>query len=202
MKKLLIMLAVAGAAAVALADVSVNINVTAAGLTDETDTDITLANGFFMTVADVDGDGLDGWTAGGSGDIDGEINFTSGLVSGDDVVLWQGGYFNTSAALSPNEQRDYAGVNGGEAYYMVWSDIGSSATDLGANNVFGFYREDNVNWEVPATGTVGPVVMDSNSVGSYYQTVPEPATALLALIGGGLAYASRRAKRFHNAEEA
>lgn len=192
MKKLLIMLAVAGAAAVALADVSVNINVTSMGLTDETDSTITVANGLFLVIADVDGDGLDGWTAGGSGDIDGEINFTSGLVSGDDVVLWQGGYSFDDAALSPNEQRDYTGVDGGEAYYMVWSDIGSSATDFGENNVFGVYREDHVNWEVPATGTVAPFIADANSVGSYYQTVPEPATALLALIGGGMAYALRR----------
>jgi len=195
MKKILIMLIVAAGAIAVFADVSVNINVTSLGLTDETDSTISVANGFFMLIADVDGDGLDGWTTGLN-----EINFTSGLVSGDDVVLYKGGYAVDDTAFSPNSQQTYTGVSGAEAYYMVWSDIGATATDLGAGNYFGLFREDNVNWQVPATGTVAPFVADANAVGSYYQSVPEPATALLLVIGAGCAWAGRRAKRFHNYE--
>jgi len=192
MNKILVILIIACFAVSSFADVSVNINVTAEGLTDESDAAIATADGFFLLIADVDGDGLDGWTVGGSGNI-GSIDFTSGLTTGDDIVLYQGGFAFDSAGLSPNEQLTYTGVSGGEAYYLVWSNIGSSAADFGENNIFGVFREDNVNWEVPATGGVYPVVYDANADGaSYYQTVPEPASALLALIGGGVAFIVRR----------
>lgn len=197
MKKLLTLF-IAAFAAVTFADVTVTIGPAMLGLTDEADATITVANGFFMLVADVDGDGLDGWsTAGAGGNIDGTINFTSGLITGDDVILYQGAYFADNAAQAINSPQTYIGVNGGEDYYAIWSDIGSTATDLGVGNVFGSYRVDDANWEVPASGSVGPFVNDANSGAGYYQSVPEPATALLLAIGAGCAWVGRRAKRHH-----
>jgi hypothetical protein len=193
MKKIGMMMAMAVLAVGAFADVSVNINVTSMGLTDQNDATISVADGFYMLVADVDGDGLDGWNF----DTD-QISFSDSLVLDDDVVLYQGGYSFDDAALSPNSQESYLGVIGGEQYYVIWGSVGSSATALGEGNWFGAYSiDDNVIWEVPATGTVAPFISDANAVAvsslyGYAQSVPEPASALLVLLGGGMVYALRR----------
>lgn len=115
---------------------------------------------------------------------------------------------------------DYAGLTAGYDMLLVWYDKTYSVGDVGPGEgvYFGTFRTDDVisystiNWSVPTDGGLydlnfmtaalaGGTGESLESAGiAQYQTIPEPATAVLAVIGGGLAYFVRRAKRFHNYE--
>jgi hypothetical protein len=110
------------------------------------------------------------------------------------------------------------GIDTGDPLMLVWYDTpySAEAAGPGENVHFGTFRSDiadldgsHRDWTVGADGggynlnflTTSAGGSNPESAGmASFQTIPEPATALLAFIGAGLAWASRRAKRFHNYE--
>jgi len=145
-----------------------------------------ISSGTYLMVLDLDGDG---W------DLN-SISSDSWLFDSDDMVFDRGTIENGDAfpfyTLKPvNEPAGYdVGI---DQYYLFWFDKAYNVADVGPGA--------SVNFGIESLGTVGSV----NSGNTYtpdlvggnaqYQTVPEPATALLALIGGGMAYALRRNTR-------
>ena len=145
-------------------------------------------------IIDVDGDGLAG-VANGSADtflVDAQdcLAGTGAIANGWSVdgVIETGGQ---------NASSPFAGYDD-KAFYLVWFEgvEGLTATQPGANTYYGV-EFANINTPTGDTGTAVYANYTNPGVLASYQTVPEPATALLALIGGGLAYVSRRAKRHH-----
>ncbi|MGE4488724.1 MAG: PEP-CTERM sorting domain-containing protein [Kiritimatiellales bacterium] len=145
----------------------------------------------FKIVVDIDGDGLDLAVNGGS-----ISDFLNG--SDDDIILGSGGFYGSGELWYDSGSIVLpSGAAQGDDYYVVFYEgLTSADTAPGESTWFGVYRDgtDELNWSLPSDGNT--VYAESYGLAtsdvSYYQTVPEPATALLALIGGGIAYAVRR----------
>jgi len=155
-----------------------------------------IVDGTFVMVLDVDGDGWDGLSY-DSQALSGD-NSSSWLWDADDYLMNRGEIVNGEAF--PFSTFTAASVAGYDAnvdhYYVMWFDTAYNISDAGPGV--------GVDYGVEDLGAVGT---DPGNYGEFltggnatYQTVPEPATALLLLIGGGCAWAGRRAKRFHNYE--
>ncbi len=189
MKKIIMTMFMMAAGFAAYGDVSAIIGPTGNDLTDSSGTAVSMTDGFFMLIADTSGDGLDGYNFGGVADL----NLTDTFAQDDDKVIYSGSFWWDGYADGPQDQQTFTGVTAGQKYYAVWSDGTGWA---GVHSVVG-----DVNWAIPTSGgSVGPAFNGFGDVNTQYAAVPEPATALLAFIGGGLAWASRRMKRFHNYE--
>jgi hypothetical protein len=204
MKKIMgLMAAVAFCATIAQADLTFNmIN----GFFYENDGSTPLSlNSTLVLLADTDNDGF--------GDLTQAT--TSWKADDGDTVLFRWNTDDSMGAGSDGEglyYTGYAGLTAGRDLMLVWYDKAYSAGDAGPGEgvYFGTFRTDSVisfsdiAWELPpdgytislnfATVNMGGDSADSLGV-AQYQTVPEPATALLVAIGGGMAYVLRRNKR-------
>jgi hypothetical protein len=139
---------------------------------------------------------------------------TSWTADSNDVILgrWAFNYNLDTGIGSDVITYDLAGTVGtGDNLMLVWYDKAYSAGDAGPGQGvhFGTFRTDSaisfsdIAWTTPTDGgwnlnfaTVAATGDSPESAGvASFQTVPEPATAMLALIGGGMAYALRRNKR-------
>jgi hypothetical protein len=142
---------------------------------------------------DVDGDGASAFTDSSSNASD------SFLMDADDVLVGYGAIDNTFGSLAGYVQTGAgnaitafnASVSGKNYYLLFFQDVdGSSATQPGEGTYFGYWQAAN---QTPtADNNTQTSALFTASSTAQYQTVPEPATALLALIGGGIAYAVRR----------
>jgi len=154
----------------------------------------------FLLIADVDGNGFQSL---------GAIQNNTGFVAAGDVLVgsWGVNYEATymdgelSHAINGFDSTG-KGLSTGSAMMMVWFDnLMAADADVingtpGAGKFFGYHTA----WTVPADpGTYNLNHVFTGTDGrAQFEVIPEPATALLALIGGGMAWAARRAKRFHN----
>ena len=149
-------------------------------------------NTIFKIIVDADGDGLDS-----------AISLENAFAAGDDQVAFTYAFDSTY----PGELYFIEdGINiarpsvatGEKNFYVAWyeglEDTGAAAPGLG--QWVGVYRESN--WVFPEDGstvsfgdTAAGTPLNQADV-SYYQVVPEPASALLVLLGGGLTYYIRR----------
>lgn len=159
-----------------------------------------------VMLCDADGDGF--------GDLTQAT--TSWIADVDDVVVgrWN---LNENAAGAGSSfdffSFDLAGTVGtGDKLMLVWYDKTYGVGDAGPGEGvhFGTFRTDDAisfsdsGWFAPADGaainlnfatvSAGGDSLDSTGIASY-QTVPEPASAVLALLGGGMVYAARRRMR-------
>ena len=148
-----------------------------------------IADGTFVMVLDVDGDGWNGFDY-LSQAVSPADNSSSWLWDTDDKLMDRGQIVNGEAF--PFSTFTAASVPGFDAnvdhYYVMWFDTAYNVADIGPGV--------GVNYGVEDLGTVGtdpgdygPFLVGGNAV---YQTVPEPASALLVLLGGGAVYALRR----------
>jgi len=156
-------------------------------------------NSTLMLLCDADGDGF--------GDLTQAT--TSWTADAGDVVLARWGTMNAGSdevLLSPFNLT--GGVDQNDKLMLVWYDKAYSAGDAGPGEgvYFGQFRTDSVisfsdiGWFAPADGTYGLNFATIDAGGdslesagaASLQTIPEPTTAVLALIGGGLAYVVRR----------
>lgn len=148
---------------------------------------------------DLNGNGLSGIT---SSTVTDSFLFDAGdLLIGTDVSSAADGAFlsadgfldelgrmdNAIGALTSELTANGGSVNGQDVY-MLWFPELTIGTP-GENQSYGFYNLGSL----PTAD--GQALTDLNSgldLNAQYQTVPEPATALLAVIGGALAYGLRR----------
>jgi hypothetical protein len=87
-----------------------------------------------------------------------------------------------------------AGYTAGvDNYYMLWFDTSYDVAAIGPGVGINYGVED-LGKVGTDPGTYTPDLIGGNA---SFQTIPEPATAMLAVIGGGLAYFVRRANRSH-----
>ena len=136
---------------------------------------------------------------------------TSWTADAGDIVLARWGTDDINAAGSSESAIvfDYAGLTAGYDMMLVWYDKAYNAADAGPGELvaFGTFRTDDtisfsdMGWFVPSDGFTVALNFATESLGgdsadslgiANMTTIPEPATALLALIGGGLAYMVRR----------
>ncbi len=165
------------------------------------------ADSVFMLIADGSNDGLnmdlewDQSLFSANSYLDNEIVYKGTAVDGGGFTyLWSQTTVDRGSALSAANDA----VTANDNFYIVWfeglqNDLNGTPTAL---SWVGSLRYDTPNWKLPpVNGAVGDSLtpVNMNDV-TWTQAVPEPATALLAFIGGGLAWASRRMKRFHNYE--
>jgi len=194
MKKMLVTLLMLGTAVASQA--SVTIDAQAAYVYADTGSTLLGTGKLVAWVADVDGDGFGMWNT---------LGTTGFTVDADDVLLGIGSSGDAGEGLiwntfvwnnvtSPNVQ--------GKDYAMVWfnTDYVEGATGAGAAGVkFGVFETGEV---VPNDGIMPDAynyytaevggTLANNTFHATYQSIPEPTTAVLALIGGGLAYVARR----------
>jgi len=189
MKKVVMMVLAVVSFSIAYSDVSAIIAPVGDTLKDPKGDVVSMADGMFMLIADIEGDGLDGYNFGGVSDL----NLTDMFAQDDDILFYSGGFAGDDVGFGSFTQQVYAGLELGQEYYAVWS-VGTGWA--------GTHRIDgDVNWEVPPSGgTVSPSYSGYGSPNTQYASVPEPATALLLVLGAGCAWMGRRAKRFHNSE--
>jgi hypothetical protein len=136
---------------------------------------------------------------------------TSWAADAGDIVLgrWAFNYNLDAGVGSDSITYDLTGTVGvGDNLMLVWYDKAYSAGDAGPGEGvhFGTFRTDDVisfsdiAWTTPtdggwnlnfATANAGGDSLESAGA-AQYQTIPEPATALLIAIGGGMAYVIRR----------
>lgn len=176
---------------VALAAVSANASMTYSPfLLDGYDASGTpIANGTYVMVLDLDGDGWDGldYLSQASGSAD---NASSWLWDADDYIMDIGQFENGEAF--PFSTFNASSVPGYTAnvdnYYVMWFDTAynplAAGPGVGVN-----YGVENLGAVGTDPGDYGPFLTGGNAT---LQTIPEPATALLIAIGGGMAYALRR----------
>jgi hypothetical protein len=190
MKKLLMISAIALMAVVARADLAYMPS--ALGVLNDAAGN-PLSDGTFLMVLDLDGSGFDfnnlsgdSWVFDANDVImdRGAIGPTKGVdfeLEGDAFPVWTVSTANIPAGYTANVDQ----------YYVFWFDKSYDVADLGPGA--------GVHFGVENLGTVGtdPGTYTPDLVGgnAQYQTVPEPATALLIAIGGGMAYVLRRNTR-------
>jgi len=184
MKKIIIMAAIAAMAGA----VSASVSYTPFLLNGNDALNAPITDGTFVMVFDVDGDGFDF----------NNIVADSWEFDSDDYLM-QRGQINDGVAFPAHNFfiADVPGYDAGvDNYYVFWFDTAYNAGATGAG--------ENVDFGVEL---LGPAVSDGGTSSPFltggattYQSVPEPATALLLAIGAGCAWAGRRAKRFHNYE--
>lgn len=199
MKKLTIVAVLALLAGFASADIFLEIN---CGQLFQNNGTTPIAIGDLWAICiDVDGDGAAAFTDSSSNASD------SFLMDADDVLC---GYGNINNAFGPlagyvqtgngNAGTAYSASVSGKNYYLLYfQGVTGAATAPGENTYFGYWQADNLT--PTADGFTQASTLYTDSVTAQYQTVPEPATALLLAIGAGFAWAGRRAKRFHEARD-
>lgn len=196
MKKVIIMMALASMAAGAKANLSYMPS--AIGVLNDASGN-AMDNGTFVLVLDRDNDGWNGasYLTQASNPKD---NASSWLWDADDFIMargavgsvkgvngeYAGDAFPSWTVSTANIPAGYtAGVDN---YYMLWFDKSYNVADVGPGAGVHYGVED-LGKVGTDPGTYTPDLVGGNA---NLQTVPEPATALLALIGGGMAYALRR----------
>lgn len=208
MKKIMMIIAGLAMSLTAFATVSVDFDV--ATLNDAND--VAIAEGIkFLIFVDKDGDGINGaWDTNYSDNNsawNAVVNTGSFLWDTDDEIMFNGaskgwglsGEFATGDANGGNLVFSLGnGIDAGDQIYALWfAEVAGAAATPGSITEVGFITD--AAWDLPSdTGLLQVNDWSKNQSAITVQAVPEPATALLVLIGGGLAYASRRAKRFHN----
>ncbi len=140
---------------------------------------------------------------------------TSWTADAGDVVLdrWAFNYNYDTGFGSDSPSYTYGGdVIAGKQLKLVWYDKTYSAGDAGPGEGvdFGMFRTDSAltgsdtGWFVPADGnTIALSFLTANAGGdslesagtANFQTIPEPASAVLALLGAGMVYVVRRNTR-------
>jgi hypothetical protein len=202
MKKIIMMFAMA-MAATSFANVAVNMDI----MTLNDASDVAIQEGIkFLVYVDKDNDGINGldlsnyfddnalWVAAAA------ANQGSFLWDADDAIIFEGasagwgseGFFSIGSA-NGGLNANFAlgnGIDAGDHVYAMWFAelAGDAATPAGITEV-GFYT-DSV-WTLPSeTGLLDASDYYLNQ--SAITVVPEPATALLVAIGGGMAYVIRR----------
>lgn len=142
-----------------------------------------IVDGTYVMLIDLDGDGFDFNNLDGT---TGTWNFDA-----DDYLMDVGQIVNGEAF--PFDTITTAGIPSGydaniDHYYVFWFDKAYSLADIqpGAGIHFGVEDLGAVGTD---PGDYTPFLTGGNA---QYQTVPEPASALLVAIGGGLVYALRR----------
>jgi hypothetical protein len=204
MKKIIMMLTMA-MAVTSFADISVNLDL----MTLNDANDVAISEGIkFLAFVDKDNDGINGldlsnyfddnalWVAAAA------ANQGSFLWDADDAIVFNGaskgwgldGYFSASDANGGDLQVTLGnGIDENDHFYVMWfSELAGGAVAPGSITQVGFYTDSN--WVLPGEGGLLSAASDSLNQ-SAITVVPEPATAMLALIGGGMAYALRRNKR-------
>ncbi len=201
MKKIVLMAALAFSAV--LAQASISLNFTEGYLYKHDGSTVLPENSTIVMLLDADNDGS-------FGDL--TQSTTSWTADAGDVVLdrWAFNYNYDVGFGADSPTYTYGGdITVGKKIMLVWYDKAYSAGDAGPGEgvYFGTFRTDdiqtgqNATWIVPSDGfTVNVGFLTANAGGdnaeslgaAQYQTVPEPATALLVAIGGGMAYALRR----------
>jgi hypothetical protein len=183
MKKIMILAAMFVAALSAQANLALNIttdNVTFDGVSN-------YANGdFFMYLIDVNGDGIAAPT---------DIAFNPGsddylVASGDGFFMDMDGY--RGYTYTGDQSLDFATYQNKNVYLVAFDGITSSELAPGAGTDYVIWRSSAMS----LPGLEGGSLLDAYSFNpaeaTYAQTIPEPATALLIAIGGGMAYVIRR----------
>jgi|GEM_PF-3408145 len=162
----------------------------------------------FAVYLDLDNDGINGADLINYTDYDptwlSVINTESFEWDSDDYLVWYGamngsadGVFNLNAShghdpyLYTSELPE--GYDPGDALYVLYfPGLSGSATTPGNITQLGYYTQDN--WVAPpdpGSTDLAAVVTDATGLQTAI-AVPEPASALLALIGGGVAFVVRR----------
>jgi hypothetical protein len=201
MKKIIMMFAMA-MAATSFGTVSVNIDL----MTLNDASDVAISEGIkFCAFIDKDNDGINGLDLSNYSDNNAlwvaavAANQGSFLWDADDAIIFNGasqgwdmtGYFSISDANSGNAMFNLGGgIDAGDHVYVLWFAelAGDAVAPTGITEV-GFYTDSN--WILPHD--TGLLDASSDSLNqSAITVVPEPATALLVAIGGGMAYVIRR----------
>jgi hypothetical protein len=201
MKKIIMMFAMA-MAATSFATVSIDVDLMT--LNDVNDQPISEGIKFLVFV-DRNNDGIAGldlsnysdnnalWTAAAT------ANQGTFLWDANDVIVYNGsnagwgldGYFSLQGANNGLVQLTLGidGVDAGDHVYTMWfPELSGDATVPGNITQVGFLTDPN--WTLPAdTGVLSATGYDFNQSAI---AVPEPASALLVALGGGLVYALRR----------
>jgi hypothetical protein len=202
MKKILVLLAFLAAASMALATVSVNFELYQ--LNDAND--VAINEGIkFLAFIDKDGDGIDGLNLGNYVDDNAlwsaaaNANQGSFLWDADDAIIFNGdskgyataGYFSLLDAQGGNSIVSLGnGIDVGDQVYVMWfSELAGGAVAPGSITEVGYYTSGS--WTLPSD-TQLLQAEDYALNQSAITVVPEPASALLVAIGGGMVYALRR----------
>lgn len=151
-----------------------------------------ISSGTYVMVLDLDGDGWNGldYLSQASGSAN---NASSWLWDADDYIMDIGAFYDGEAfPFSTFNAADVPGFTANvDQYYVLWFDVAynplAAGPGIGIN-----YGAENLGTVGTDPGNYGPFLTGGNAT---LQTIPEPATALLALIGGGMAYVLRRNKR-------
>jgi hypothetical protein len=168
--------------------------------------DVPISEGIkFLAFIDKDNDGINGldlsnyfddnplWSAAAT------ANQGTFLWDADDAIIFNGaskgwgfeGYFSISDANSGNAMFDLGnGIDIDDHVYVMWfAELAGDAVAPGSISEVGFYTDST--WVLP--GDTGLLDASSDTLNhSAITVVPEPASALLALIGGGVAFVVRR----------
>lgn len=204
MKKRMITLLAMLAGAMAHADIAnFDVQMLVGGVMQKENSSANLTAGsVYMVIADGSNDGLNMdslWDMSlftSDSYLDNEIIYKSTAIDFEGLTyLWTGTSEERGSAF--NAYNDLVGAN--DTYYLVWfeglSDVDGTPT---AGSWVGSitYSSSDANWRLPpANGAVGDsgtyASLAMNDV-SWVQAVPEPASALLVAIGGGMVYALRR----------
>jgi hypothetical protein len=192
MKKSIIMLMVLFAAA-AGSYASLSLNITSDNVTFDGATDY--ANGdYFMYLIDVNGDGIEAPT---------DIAFNPGaddylVADGEAVYMDMDGF--RGYTWTTTKTLDFATYANKDVYLVAFDGITSADSAPGAGTDYVIWRDAAMTLPGSDGGSLTGNYTLTPGTATFAQTVPEPATALFGLIGAGVAYAGRRAKRFYNYE--
>lgn len=192
MKRIMTMMAVALMAVAAKADMTYAPSALGV-LNDATGT--PMSDGTYLLVLDRDNDGFDFNNLVGTSwafDADDFIMDRGAIGSAKGVNgEWDGDAFPFWTVSTANIPAGYtAGV---DQYYMFWFDKSYSASDIGPGASVHFGVE-NLGAVGSDPGAYTPDLIGGNAQYTT-QAIPEPASAALALLGGGMVYAVRRRMR-------
>lgn len=186
MKKILMMSAIALMAVATQADMTYS--PFAFGVLNDASGNV-INDGTYVMVLDLDGDGWNGTdylTQSPGGD-----NASSWLWDADDVLMDRGQI--TAGDAFPFWTVSTASIPAGytanvDNYYVMWFDTAYNIADVGPGAGIN-YGAENMGAVGTDPGDYTPFMVGGSAT---LQTIPEPATALLVAIGGGMAYALRR----------
>jgi hypothetical protein len=201
MKKMMTMMAVALMAITTKADITYAPS--ALGVLNDASGN-PMDNGTYVLVLDRDNDGWNGLSYLNQAALPAD-NSASWLWDADDFIMargaigsvkgenleWAGDAFPFWTVTTANIPAGYTA--GGDNYYMLWFDTSYDVAAIGPGAGINYGVED-LGKVGPDAATYSPDIVGGNA---NFQTIPEPATAILAMIGGGLAYFVRRANRSH-----
>ena len=203
MKKIIMMFAMA-MAATSFANIAVNMDL----MTLNNASGAPISEGIkFLVYVDKDNDGINGLNLGNYSDNNAlwvaaaTANQGSFLWDADDTIVFNGaskgwgssGFFSIGDANGGNALFSLGGgIDANDHVYAMWfSELDGTAVVPGSITEVGFYTDSN--WALPGdTGTLEASDYGLNQSAITVQAIPEPATALLVAIGGGMAYVLRR----------